>query len=76
MLIRGLVVIIEIEDFGNGKVRVSIEVEGKVVIFDWKVDQKVDVGRMMGLGMGSISISVCLYFGMRFSYEDWKVGVE
>lgn len=38
MLIRGLVVIIEIEDFGNGKVRVSIEVEGKVVIFDWKVD--------------------------------------
>lgn len=76
MLTRGSAATIETEDLGNGKVRVSIEVEGKAVTFDWKVDQKADVGRLMGLGMGPASTSVCLYFGMKFSHEDWKVGVE
>lgn len=76
MLTRGSAATIETEDLGNGKVRVSIEVEGKAVTFDWKVDQKADVERLMGLGMGPASTSVCLYFGMKFSHEDWKVGVE
>ena len=76
MLTRGSAATIETEDLGNGKVRVSIEVEGKVVTFDWKAEQTQDVSQLMGLGMGTAASSVCLFFGMRFSHEDWKVGVE
>ncbi|XP_022315438.2 cytokine receptor-like factor 3 [Crassostrea virginica] len=76
MLTRGSAATIETEDLGNGKVRVSIEVEGKVVTFDWKAEQTRDVSQIMGLGMGTAASSVCLFFGMRFSHEDWKVGVE
>lgn len=75
-LTRGSSATIETENLGNGKVRVSIEVEGKAVTFDWKVEQSLDASSLMGLGMRAKTESVCLFFGMRFSHEDWKVGVE
>ncbi|XP_048758482.2 cytokine receptor-like factor 3 isoform X3 [Ostrea edulis] len=75
-LTRGSSTTIETENLGNGKVRVSIEVEGKAVTFDWKVEQSLDASSLMGLGMRAKTESVCLFFGMRFSHEDWKVGVE
>ncbi|XP_061180926.1 cytokine receptor-like factor 3 [Saccostrea echinata] len=76
MLTRGSSATIETEDLGNGKVRVSIEVEGKAVTFDWKVEQPMSSSSLIGLGMGANAASVCLFFGMKFSHEDWKVGVE
>lgn len=76
-LSRNSSVSIETESLPNGKVRVSVQVEAKELTFDWKIDKHVTLGMIGGLGMTPLTESTqCFFFGMIFSHEDWKVGVE
>ena len=78
---KGSVVAFETELLSNGKVRVSVQHEDRVLTFDWKVDIKLQPQLGM-MGMASMGISEPsddrkgLYFGIKFSQEDWKVAVD
>ncbi|KAK3091864.1 hypothetical protein FSP39_023226 [Pinctada imbricata] len=65
---------IDTEDLSNGKIRVSVEVEGKEVTSDWKLDQSQGIKEISDDTAKARAPS--LYFGMQFSHENWKVMVE
>lgn len=67
---------IETEVLSSGKIRVSLEVQDKAVTFDWKVNKNFDIGQLAGMGLGQGPSGQPLYFGLIFSHEHWKVGVE
>ena len=76
-LSRNSIVTIETESLTNGKVRCSVQVEGKELTFDWKIDKHVTLGMIGGLGTTPLTEATqCFFFGMMFSHEDWKVCVE
>uniref|UniRef100_A0A0B7ANT8 Fibronectin type-III domain-containing protein n=1 Tax=Arion vulgaris TaxID=1028688 RepID=A0A0B7ANT8_9EUPU len=78
---KGSVVAFQAESLPNGKIRMSIQTEEKEVTFDWKID--VPGG---GNGGGSVGLTNMtgnsdrnqgeLYFGIKFSQEDWKIAVD
>lgn len=78
---RGSVLSFDTELLQSGKVRVTVEVNDKIVTFDWPVelgkldnDQKASLG--FGTDIGEQDESNSLYFAMKFSNEEWKIGVE
>ncbi|XP_060075688.1 cytokine receptor-like factor 3 [Ylistrum balloti] len=77
---KGSLLTFDLEELSNGKVRVSVELEEKVVTFDWKVPQPPGlVGLPGGCGLGGGLLGESkrkFYFGMKFSHEDWKILVE
>ncbi|XP_069123327.1 cytokine receptor-like factor 3 [Argopecten irradians] len=74
---KGSLLTFDLEDLSNGKVRVNVELEEKVVTFDWKVPQPPGMAGLPG-GLGGILAESThkFYFGMRFSHEEWKILVE
>jgi hypothetical protein len=75
-LMKGSKLNIETEVLSNGKIRVSLEVQDKAVTFDWKINQEVELTQLGGMGLMMSGAGKALYFGMRFSHEDWRIGVE
>lgn len=75
-LTKGSKLNIETEVLSNGKIRVSLEVQDKAVTFDWKINQDVELTQLSGMGLMMSGSGKALYFGMRFSHEDWRIGVE
>ena len=75
-LTKGSKLNIETEVLSNGKIRVSLEVQDKAVTFDWKINQDVELTQLAGMGLMMSGAVKALYFGMRFSHEDWRIGVE
>jgi hypothetical protein len=75
-LTKGSKLNIETEVLSNGKIRVSLEVQDKAVTFDWKINQEVELTQLTGMGLMMSGAGKALYFGMRFSHEDWRIGVE
>ena len=79
---KGSVVAFETEALPSGKTRVSVHHEDRVLTFDWKGAVKPEGQGSMGMlgmmGMGSIDAadSPGIYFGIKFSQEDWKVAVD
>ncbi|OWF53626.1 cytokine receptor-like factor 3 [Mizuhopecten yessoensis] len=76
---KGSLLTFDLEDLSNGKVRVNVELEEKVVTFDWKVPQPPGTtGQFGGFGLGGMLTGSVhkFYFGLKFSHEDWKVLVE
>lgn len=74
---KGSLLTFDLEELTNGKVRVSVELEEKIVTVDWKVAPPLDVTALSG-GFGGMMAGCAhkFYFGMKFSHEDWKVVVE
>lgn len=75
-LTKGSKLNIETEVLSSSKIRVSLEVQDKAVTFDWKVNKNFDISQLAGMGLGQGSSGQPLYFGLIFSHEDWKIGVE
>ena len=77
---KGSLLVFETEELNNGKIRVSVELEEKMVTFDWKKETnetEVSSLGMMGMCIGQKDTrKTNLYFGMKFSHEGWKVIVE
>ncbi|XP_071129117.1 cytokine receptor-like factor 3 [Mytilus edulis] len=74
-LTKGTKLNVETEVLSSGKIRVSLEVQDKAVTFDWKINEELNITQLAGMGMGGSSDKQ-LYFGIIFSHEDWKIGVE
>ena len=66
----------------SGKVRVTVEVDEKIVTFDWTVENAglQASSPAIGFGFGMMNDNqdknINLYFAMRFSGLDWRIGVE
>ncbi|XP_033738001.1 cytokine receptor-like factor 3 [Pecten maximus] len=76
---KGSLLTFDLEELPNGKVRVNVELEEKVVTFDWKVPQPPGMmGLSGGFGLGGILAESRhkFYFGMKISHELWKILVE
>ena len=66
------------------KVRVTIEVNERIVTFDWLPEhtRKSTAESPVSLGMAPFGDGApsdkekCLYFAMRFRNKDWKLSVE
>ncbi len=77
-LMRGSILTFETQVLTSNKVRVTIEVDEKIVTFDWVIDTSQNKkGMAAGLAMGETKDhSIDLYFAMKFTSDEWKVGVE
>ena len=82
-LTRGSVVTFDTEVLQSGKVRVTVEVNDKIVTFDWTVEKASSVptpAAAVVYGFGTSAPeqgqSIALYFAIRFSGLDWRIGVE
>ena len=83
-LTRGSTLTFDTEVLQNGKVRVNIEVNEKIVTFDWQVEKPpaqtdTSMSPLMAFGCGQKaekSNEIRLYFAMKFTDPSWKVGVE
>ena len=68
------------ENLTSGKVRVSIEVDEKIVTFDWGIDQAAQsnqgLSSAIGMAMGQACDAMNLYFAIKFHSLGWKIGVE
>ena len=72
-LTRGTMLTFDTETLQPGKIRVSIDVAGKIVTFDWVIDDGLSsVNQLQQADNNDIK----LFFVMAFSYHGWKVGVE
>ncbi|KAK2185150.1 hypothetical protein NP493_245g02024 [Ridgeia piscesae] len=71
-LTRGTMLTFDTESLLPGKIRVSIDVAGKIVTFDWVIeDASSNINSMQ-----QTDNDIELFFVMAFSYRGWKVGVE
>jgi len=71
-LTRGTMLTFDTENLLPGKIRVSIDVAGKIVTFDWVIeDASSNINPMQ-----QTDNDIELFFVMAFSYRGWKVGVE
>ena len=76
---RGSLVTFETEVLASGKVRVTVEVDEKIVTFDWSLEKSKTSPE--GL-LSAISMSegqgdkINLFFAMKFIAEGWRIGVE
>lgn len=75
-LTKGSKLHVDTEVLSNGKIRVSLEVQDKAVTFDWKINQDLELTQMAGTGLTMEGARKALYFGIMFSHEDWRIGVE
>lgn len=74
---RGSVLTFDTEVLASGKVRVNIEVDEKIVTFDWTVEKKPATNAGLFAAMaGASSDDIELYFVMKFVNGGWKIGVE
>ncbi|XP_005101005.1 cytokine receptor-like factor 3 [Aplysia californica] len=78
---KGSIVAFQAELLPNGKVRVSVQHEDKELTFDWKIEvpPPSSAGPSMLLGMGAgepAEDRLALYFGIKFSQEEWKIAVD
>ena len=71
-LTRGTMLTFDTESLLPGKIRVSIDVAGKIVTFDWVIED----GSSNSNPMQQTDNDIELFFVMAFSYRGWKVGVE
>ena len=69
-LTRGALLTFDTKVLEPGKVRVSIDVAGKIVTFDWVV------GDGSSSDNQSQETDIKLFFVMSFRRTGWKVGVE
>ena len=74
---RGSVLTFDTEVLDSGKVRVTIEVNEKIVTFDWSVDPSNSTPpNMCTTSLSSTESNVFLYFAVRCIHPDWKISVE
>ena len=77
VLARGSVLTFDTEVLPNGKLRVNVEVDEKIVTFDWQVDfTNIKAKQPTESDGETVNQNFKLYFAMQFTSEDWKVGVE
>jgi hypothetical protein len=76
---RGSVLTFYTEVLQSGKVRVTIEINEKIVTFDWVVASASE-SPSMGFGFGMMggieAKGVILFFALKFSQPDWRISVE
>ena len=72
-LTRGTLLTFDTEVLEPGKVRVSIDVAGKIVTFDWVVS---DGSSGDNQAQQADTSDIKLFFVMAFRCTGWKVGVE
>jgi hypothetical protein len=82
-LTRGSVLSFETVCLPDGnKVRVTIEVNERIVTFDWSPEETRKSTAESPVSLGGFAFPVGnekdknLYFAMRFCHKDWKISVE
>lgn len=79
-LTRGSVLIFDTVVLQPDKVRVTIEVNERIVTFDWTPQgtQESTVSNAVSVGIAAAvpQTDKNLYFAMKFCHKDWKISVE